>query len=440
LQRGAKAETSRNQQKWEPVLCPISRKNESGEAEIAIERLGHQGDGVAVIAGRAVHVPLTAPGDRVHIAYGGGRAHVLARVSDGPDRVAAPCPYFGVCGGCALQHVSEAAYRRFKHEALKETLAQRGFADPPLADLTVVPAATRRRATFAFRIVSGAAMLGFYRANTRAVLDIEACLLLRPEIAAALPGLRRLLSQYLPEGSSGRLHVTASESGLDVDLTASPLPPSLASLAGAAAALDLARLTLDGAALALRRKPVIHLGGVAVSLPPRAFLQPSAEGEAALVCAVKEGVGPAKRVLDLFCGLGTFALPLAKAAAVHAVDSDEALLAALGEAARHAPGLKPVTLEARDLMRSPIQAVQLGRYDAVVFDPPRAGAKLQAEALAQAQVPRIVAVSCNDATFARDARRLCEAGYRLNWIRPLDQFLWSAHIELVALFTRGKRR
>jgi 23S rRNA (uracil1939-C5)-methyltransferase len=200
------------------------------------------------------------------------------------------------------------------------------------------------------------------------------------------------------------------------------------------------RLTVDGAPLAQYGKPLIHIDGVAVSPPPRAFLQPSAEGEAQLIAWVREGVGKAKHVLDLFCGLGTFALPLAKAASVHAVDSDDALLAALSEAARHAAGLKPVTTEARDLLRSPLPAALLKRYDAVVFDPPRAGAKAQTQALAQSGVKRLIAVSCNAATFARDARMLCDAGYKIEWIRPLDQFLWSAHVELVALFTKEAKR
>ena len=413
-----------------------------GEAEAVIARLAHQGDGIAMVDGRVVHVPLTAPGDRVRIAYGGTHGHVLERLADGPDRVAPPCPHFGACGGCALQHIAPEAERRFKQESLGDTLAQRGFTDPPLAELVVIPARTRRRASLSFRITGGKAELGFYRAGTRAVLDLETCLVLRPEIMAALPGLKPALAGCLPEGCTGRLHVTLSETGLDVDLSPSEAlaPAQITVLPRAFGMLDLARLTLDGAALAQQRKPLIRIDGVAVTPPPRAFLQPSAEGEAALINWVRDGVGPARRVLDLFSGLGTFALPLAKAAQVHAVDSDDALLAALGEAVRHAKGLKPVTTEARDLLRSPLPAKLLAPYDAVVFDPPRAGAKTQTEALAQSGVPRIVAVSCNAATFARDARLLCDSGYVIQWIRPLDQFRWSAHIELVALFTRGAKR
>jgi 23S rRNA (uracil1939-C5)-methyltransferase len=374
---------------------------DSGEAELLIERLGHQGDGIALIAGRAVHVPLTAPGDRVRIAYGGTRGHLLERLADGPDRVTPLCPHFGACGGCALQHISEVAYRAFKMESLRETLAQRGIA-VLLEPLTVIPA------------------------GTRAVLDLASCLVLRPEIMDALPALRAML----PDGA-GRLHVTLTQTGLDVDLTTAPRHMDFP---------GVVRLTVDGAPLAQYGKPLIHIDGVAVSPPPRAFLQPSAEGEAQLIAWVREGVGKAKHVLDLFCGLGTFALPLAKAASVHAVDSDDALLAALSEAARHAAGLKPVTTEARDLLRSPLPAALLKRYDAVVFDPPRAGAKAQTQALAQSGVKRLIAVSCNAATFARDARMLCDAGYKIEWIRPLDQFLWSAHVELVALFTKEAKR
>lgn len=414
-----------------------AKAEDAGEAEVIIERLAHRGDGLAQIAGRAVHVPLTAPGDHVRIAYGGAHGRVLERLSDGPCRVPPPCPHFGACGGCALQHIAPEAYRRFKLDCLRETLAQRGFADPPLADLVTIPDGTRRRATMAYRIGADGAALGFYRAATRAVLDLAHCLVLRPEIMAALPGLRAMLARHLPAGSGGRLHVTLTEGGLDVDLD--PAPPT-AGLAQEAAALGLARLTVGGAFLALSRTPWIRIDGIAVTPPPCAFLQPSAEGEARLVGWVRDGIGRTQRVLDLFSGLGTFALPLAREASVHAVDSDEVSLAALGEAVRRAEGLKPVTAEARDLIRNPVPVSLLRAYDAVVFDPPRAGARLQAEALAASGIPRIVAVSCNAATFARDARLICDAGYDLAWIRPLDQFLWSAHIELVALFLREAKR
>ena len=412
-----------------------------GETEIVIARLAHQGDGLAEIEGRAVHIPLTAPGDRVRIAYGGTHGHVIERLADGPDRVAPPCPHFGACGGCALQHIAPEAYRRFKLESVRETLAQRGLSDALMDDLVVIPEGTRRRATLAFRIRDGAAALGFYRAGSRALADLDHCLVLRPEIMAAFPALKKALVAHLPDGAGGRLHVTLTETGLDLDLAPTePLPSALSvRLATLAVALDLARLTFDGETLAERRKPQLRFDGIALVPPPRAFLQPSVEGEAQLIAWVRDGVGNAKRVADLFSGLGTFTLPLARTAKVHAVDSEPALLSALGHAARQAQGLKPVTTEARDLMRNPVPVKQLAPFDAVVFDPPRAGAKAQTEVLAKSGVSRIVAVSCNAATFARDAKLLCTAGYALRWIRPLDQFLWSAHIELVALFTREAR-
>lgn len=410
----------------------------SGEATVTIERLAHQGDGVAMVGGRAIHVPLSVPGDRLRIAYGGARGHVIERLADGADRAVPPCPYFGSCGGCKLQHLTPEAYRHFKFETLRETLAQRGIREPPLDPLTVVPAATRRRATFAFRIQDHKAELGFFRAATRAVLAIERCLLLAPALEAAIGPMRAGLARYLAEGTTGRLHITVCDNGLDADLSVSPQmhPERIWALAEFARDCDLARLTLDTQPLVMKRKPLLSIDGIAISPPPLAFLQPSYAGEDMLLRWVKEGVGPARRVVDLFAGLGTFALPLARRAQVFALDSDSALLAALSGAAKETQGLKPVEIENRDLLRNPLPPSALAKCDAAVFDPPRAGAKAQTQALAQARVARIVAVSCNAATFARDAALLTQAGYRLEWIRPLDQFLWSAHIELVALFTR----
>jgi 23S rRNA (uracil1939-C5)-methyltransferase len=423
------------------------RRNETtaepfgGEAEALIEKLRAGGEGLAMIRGRSVYVPLTAPGDRVRIAYGGAHGRVLERLSDGPDRVAPPCPHFGPCGGCALQHIEAEAYRGFKEDLLRDALAREGFDGPPLASLTSIPAHTRRRATFAFRREGDGVALGFYGAHTRKLLDLAECRLLSPRMEAALPALRGWLAA-LPAGAEGRLHLTLTETGLDADLSlgAGLSAVAQAALAGAAAPLDLARLTLGGALLLQNRVPLIRFAGIALTPPPGAFLQPSAEGEAQLLAWVEEGVGKARRIADLFCGLGTFALPLARRAAVHAVDSDAALLAAMTAAHRAASGLKPLTAETRDLMRNPLPPAALAKFDAAVLDPPRAGARAQTLALAKSGIPRIIAVSCNPASFARDARVLVDAGYSLDWVRPLDQFLWSAHLELVALLTKPEGR
>ena len=424
---------------WSSCLRQDAKPAEDfgGENEVVVERLGAQGEGVATIRGRNVFIPQTVPGDKIRIAYGGNHGRVLERLADGPDRVAPPCPHFGACGGCALQHLSMEAYRRFKEETLCTTLAQQGFADPPLAPAVFIPEHTRRRATFAFRRQEEGVALGFYGARSRRVLDLAECRLLRPELESALPPLRRWLAA-LPAGSEGRLHLTLTDSGLDADLSlGAPLDShAQAGLAAEAAPLNFARLTLDGAALLLQRVPRLKLGDIAITPPPGAFLQPSREGESQLQAWVGEGVGKAKRVGDLFSGLGTFALPLARQAQIHAVDSDENLLESLKAGARAASGLKPVTVEARDLLRNPLPLPSLSKFDAIVIDPPRAGARAQIQLLAKSTVPRIVAVSCNPASFARDARLLVDGGYRLDWIRPLDQFLWSAHLELVALFTR----
>jgi 23S rRNA (uracil1939-C5)-methyltransferase len=425
---------------WSFCLRPdVKLEPFGGEAEIQIERLGAQGEGVATIRGQSIYVPLTAPGDVVRIAYGGKHGRVLERIADGPGRATPPCPHFGTCGGCALQHLSAEAYRRFKEESLRETLAQAGFADPPLAPLTIVPARTRRRATFAFARAQDGVALGFYEARTRKVLDLSVCHLLSPNMEAVLPALRKCLST-LPDKTSGRLHLTLTDSGLDADLILDgPLSTKAqAALTQAAAPLDLARLTLSGALLRQSRVPMVSFDGLAVAPPPGAFLQPSRDGEGKLRDWVSAGVGKARKICDLFSGLGTFALPLGRRAQIHAVDSDSALLDPLLAAARATAGLKSVTVERRDLMRSPLPPEALAKFDAILFDPPRAGAKAQVAAIAKSGVPRVIAVSCNPASFGRDARLLVDSGYHLDWIRPLDQFLWSAHLELVALFRRGK--
>jgi 23S rRNA (uracil1939-C5)-methyltransferase len=267
---------------------------------------------------------------------------------------------------------------------------------------------------------------------------MKQCLVLTPGLFDLAQTLRGRLAPILHEGEHAELHVTECDNGFDGALRweRKRAPDLVAQFAAALQGLSIARLILNGETLLEDAAPVITLGIVAVKPPPQAFLQPTRAGEAALQAKVLEFTAKAKTVADLFCGLGTFTFPLAAKAKVHAVEGDKAMLEALAAAARHAKAIKPVTTETRDLFKSPLTPLELGAFDAVVLDPPRAGAQAQCKALAASKIRRIVYVSCDAATFARDARILCDAGFKIGVVTPVDQFLFSTHIEVVAEFRR----
>lgn len=401
---------------------------------LTISHVGHRGDGVA--EGR--YVPFTLPGEVVEVEGSEDRAPPVRILSPSPDRVTPPCPHFGTCGGCALQHWADAPYLAWKRDILAATLAQHGLT-PEIAPTVDARGSGRRRVTFHARRGSGTRLVvGFAAARSHAIVPIEACPLLAPSLAGALPAARRIAVALEGLGKSLDIQVTAAAEGLDMELRgAGKLSErDRLGLIAAANAAGLVRLTNHGDLVMQRGVPSIAIDGLAVPLPPGAFLQATDAGEAALADLVLAGVGKAKSVADLFCGIGPFALRLARRAKVRAVDSDAPAIAALGQALRKASGLKPVQAEARDLFRRPLLAAELKGLDAVVFDPPRAGAEAQAKLLAKADIGRIVAVSCNAATFARDAAILVAAGWKLGAVTPVDQFRWSAHVELVATFDR----
>lgn len=411
------------------------------EAELVVEEIGAHGDGVARLDGEPVFVPYAAPGDRVRARVIGARAEVLEALADGPDRTPAPCGHYGRCGGCALQHVSEAFYLDWKRARIIAALGARGFDDPPVAPVRPCPLRSRRRAVFAVRKAGRGATVGFHRRGTRDVVALSECHILHPDVFAARHVISAIATR-LPAPGPFTAQATLAEAGLDLDLSGDFDTFDLGveareAITNAARGADLARLTLNREPFAAFRPPEVRFGLAAVVLPSKSFLQATADGEAALRALIDDAVDGARAVVDLFAGCGTFSLSLAERARVHAVEGDAEACAALDAAARRADGLQPVSVERRDLFLRPLTAEELNAYDAVVVDPPRAGAPAQAAEIARSRVSRVAAVSCNPATFARDARILVDGGYRLKSVRPVDQFLYSPHIELVGSFERG---
>ncbi len=427
------------------------------QLEVIVESLGARGDGVVTLTHdegepEPLYLAQTLPGERVLARIGGPspqglRGEVIELLQPSAERVEAPCPHFGPCGGCLLQHFAPAPYALWKRGLLVDALQKRGFRDvePLVRPLLALPPGTRRRASFTALRQGRRVLLGFNRRFSHAVEDMTECYLLAPPLVALLPALRVALAPLLPDGKPQDITATLTDSGIDL-LLALPREPDLAAreaLAALAVECDLARLSIAVAGqaplpLADRRAPRILLGGVAVTPPPGGFLQPTPEGEAALTRLVLEAVpAEAEAVADLYSGCGTFSFPLAaRGHRVHAVESDAPALAALQRAARLSDLVLRITVEQRDLERDPIGADALEGGDAVVFDPPRAGAAPQAAELAASDLPLVVAVSCNPGTFARDARTLVDGGFRLDWAAPVDQFPWSGHLELVARFSR----
>ncbi|MCE7798554.1 class I SAM-dependent RNA methyltransferase [Sphingobium sufflavum] len=396
-----------------------------------IVRIAAKGDGVTA-DGR--HVPLSAPGDR--IAADG-------RLEHGPDHVAPPCHHFPECGGCQLQHLSDPAYAAYVHDRVAGALTGQGIEGVEVEPPHVSPPRSRRRASLKAARVDGRVQIGFASQGSNRIVDMTMCELLHPALFALVAPLRKLLAREGVMGRSAGIVMALADQGVDLlleDVRSDGLA-SAEAFSAFATAHGLARLTL-----AAREEPpmrvwepepvTVSFGGLAVPLPPGAFLQATQDGEAALVDEVVRGVAGATTAADLFAGLGTFALSLAKGRKVYAAEASRDALFALKRAGDSLPGR--VFVEHRDLFRRPLVPAELNRFGAVVLDPPRAGARDQVEQIAASTAPRLVYVSCNPSSFARDAVTLIEGGYRLDRVRPVGQFRWSTHVELAACFTRAK--
>lgn len=404
--------------------------------DVTVRRVGAQGDGVAEGPSGPVFVPYALPGERVRGTLEGERLALAEILEPSAERVAPGCVHFGRCGGCLLQNWRPEPYLAWKRALVAEALAREGL-ETEVAPVVDAHGAGRRRVIFHARQYGARTVVGFAERKSHAMVALEGCPVLAPGLAQALPASRAVAEALAPLKKPLDLQVIATDSGLDMDVRGSgPLPPALLmDLAALAERFGLARLTRHGELVLQRAAPALAMGAARVELPPAAFLQATAEGEAVLSGAVLAATQGAKRVADLFAGVGTFALRLAAGARVFAAESRAPALAALMKAA-HTPGLKAVAGEARDLFRRPLLAQELSAFDAVVMDPPRQGAEAQARELAGAKVGRLVYVSCNAATFARDARILAEGGWRLGGVTPVDQFRYSPHVELVATFDR----
>ncbi|MCR5875985.1 class I SAM-dependent RNA methyltransferase [Phenylobacterium sp. J426] len=402
--------------------------------------MGGEGDGVA--AG-PLFVPFSLPGERVRVQGSGERRELLEVLQPSADRVEPPCPHFFACGGCALQHWDHAPYLAWKVERLAGTLARQHIETEILPAYATEPATRRRVTLHARRGSREAARLGYKARKSWDLVDISVCPISDPAIQAAIPALRRLAVPLFEHPKSApSLHVTLSDTGLDIDITGVAAKSGGLSadarmqVAERAAQADFARVTIAGEVVYQARSALVRLGPATVALPPGGFLQATRGAEAAMTAFVAEAAAGATRIADLYCGVGTFTFRLAEIAPVHAADFSPEAIAALGSVLASLPGLQAVTPEARDLVRRPVLAEELKKTDVVVFDPPRAGAAEQTAQLARSAVPRVIGVSCNPATFARDARTLIDAGFRLERVLPVDQFLWSPHVELVGVFQR----
>lgn len=400
-----------------------------------IARLGRKGDGVAISGEARALAALTLPGETVEGEAQDGRIAAPRILTPSPDRVRPPCPHYRACGGCALMHGSDGFVKAWKVGVVTEALRAQGLT-AAIAGVHVSPPRSRRRAVLSGRRTKKGALVGFHARASEVIVDLAECHVLRPAILSALPLLRELTVTGASRAGELSLTVTETPAGLDIAVTGGkPMEPALFSaLAALAERGDLARLTWNDQPIT-RRPPALVMGRAQVVPPPGSFLQATAEGEAALLSAVRDITRGAGRLLDLFAGCGTFTLPLAETAEVHAVEGLAAPLAALQDAARRAPGLRRITTAVRDLSRRPLLPDELG-YDAIVIDPPRAGAEAQVREIARIGAAKLAWVSCDPVTFARDARILAQGGWVISRLFVIDQFRWSPHVETVAEFRR----
>lgn len=396
-----------------------------------IEGLTHLGMG-KLDDGRTL-LPRVLPGEEVAVTQDG----TVRIVTPSPDRVSPPCRHYKSCGGCAMQHASDTFVANWKDEIIRRALAAQRI-DVPHRPVLTSPPQSRRRAKLAGRRTKKGVLLGFHARASDTLVAVPDCQLLTPALRAVFPALESLIPLACSRKGEVAFTVTDSLGGVDVHVdTDKDLTPQVRiTLAAFAQNHPIARLVWKDEPVVTMTPPIQRFGTANVTPPAGAFLQATKHGEAALLSAVTEIVKGADTIIDLFAGVGTFALPLAQTATVHAVESEAEMLSALDKGWRNAKGLKQVTTETRDLFRRPLEPDELMRFDAAVIDPPRAGAEAQIATLAASSIKTVAMVSCNPVTFARDAATLIAAGHSLHWVQTVDQFRWSAHVEVVGAFTK----
>ncbi len=401
--------------------------------KLTIDRLGHLGDAIATGPDGPLYIKGFLPGEVIE----GDDLDQMRITLPSPQRVRPPCAHARTCGGCMLQHAADDFVADWKSDIVRAALKGQGI-EAEFLPIQTSPPASRRRASFAARRTKGGTLIGFHARASDVLVDIPTCKLLHPDLLAALPELDPLVRLGATRVAEISLQVTQTQSGLDVSVQGGKDLDGEAQmqLARICEEAGFARLTWNGEMVAMRHAPILRFGRAMVTPPPNAFLQATSQGEAALLAGVRRAVGNARRIGDLFAGLGTFALPLAESADVLAVEGDVAMTAALSHAARNTAGLHQITVQTRDLFRRPLEVDEFKGIDAVVIDPPRAGAEAQITTLAQSRVANVAAVSCNPTTFARDAKILLAGGYSVDFVQVVDQFRWSHHVELVAGFSR----
>jgi 23S rRNA (uracil1939-C5)-methyltransferase len=402
-------------------------------AIVSVGEMGRYGECAAEIDHETIHVPYVLPGETVRILRSGDRGLAEEILVTSPARIAPFCPEFTRCGGCSVQHWRIEEYHTWKRSLVETALHHRGLT-AQVSDLIDAQGSGRRRATLHVRRNASGMVAGFSIARSHDIHAIDLCPILVPALAHA-PCIAREIGEIIGECDIG---LTASDTGIDAFLSVKPTPgrDMLVKLANMAAELGLARISIGSEPIVVRTEPVLTIGKAKVALPPGAFLQATQAGEDALAKEVLAAAKGARHIADLFCGIGPFTLRFAEQGRVFAADNSAPAIAALAQASRHTSGLKPITVDMRDLFREPLMPRELVGFDAVVIDPPRAGAEAQAKQLARSSVRTVISVSCDPATFARDAALLVKGGYRAAKVVPIDQFAWSGHVEIVGTFTR----